>query len=149
MSINFFKYFFGFSFFRFRERYVSFNKTLKISKKNKKVVIVFLHPNIKIDSIKKEFDDYWNLFFSKYQLDNVCWLVRDSFENWWKNFKSKEATKLKKVTFVFLTDKHYGIREYRTILLANSKTFLIKDIHSYVDDKHKYKQNIFSNIYSI
>lgn len=150
MRINIYKLFFSFSFFRFKERYITFKKALKFCKRKKNLLLVFLHPNIKNDLIKQNFEKYWKSFFKSNNLENVHWLIRDEFESWWKNVKNENSNKgNKKITLIIFTDKHYGSREYRTALLSNSNSYLVKDLYNYVDSKYSNKKNIFNNIYTI
>lgn len=126
--INIYKIFIGFSYFRFKERYISFKKTRRKILKNKTIVI-FLHPKFDIPVIEEFFHNKWNKVF-----DDLNWIVNfvdeESFKEWWNQLLESHKDKpkiLKRKSFIFITDKHLGRKIYRNVLMHNPKTFLLKN----------------------
>ncbi|MDE6894116.1 MAG: hypothetical protein K2J02_01935, partial [Malacoplasma sp.] len=107
--VNLYKTFFGFSFFRFRIKNISFKKLKKENSKNKAIVI-FFHPKINNEKIKEVFFKKWNEIFKKLGLDPV-FLTKETFNKWINDIKKENNENLKKINifnkyFVFISDKH-------------------------------------------
>lgn len=150
--INFYKIFFGFSFFRFKVKKISFKKLKKEIAKNKAIVI-FFHPKINNEKLKDAFFKKWFDIFNKLNLSPI-FLTKQSFEKWWSDIKkqnneSKKNLKIFNNYFIFISDKHSVMREYRTVLLSAPKTYFLKNQNKYLLDKKKSNESLFSNIYSI
>ncbi|MDE5767041.1 MAG: hypothetical protein K2H56_00685 [Malacoplasma sp.] len=150
--INLYKFFFGFSFFRFRVKKISYKKLKKENSKNK-VIVIFFHPKINNEKIKEVFFKKWNAVFKKLNLDPV-FLTKETFNKWLNDIKKENNENQKKSNifnkyFVFISDKHNAMREYRTILLSASKTYFLKNQNKYLFDNKKSKESLFVNVYNI
>ena len=146
--INVYKIFSGFSFFRFRERYISLNALKRKVRKNK-VVLIFLHPKIDIDVVKENFCEKWNRIFNKLKWD-VIFLDKESFDFWWEKqqFQKKQnykSSNIKNKMFVFITDKHLAREIYRIVIANTPKTYLLKNPHQILDNKQTNSKYLFTS----
>lgn len=125
--INVYKIFIGFSYFRFKERYISIRKLKRKINKNK-TILIFLHPKFDIEVVKEHFCNRWNNVFNTLNWE-VNFLDEESFKSWWIELKNSNEWEnvLRKKSFVFITDIYLARKIYRNVLMTTPKTFLLKN----------------------
>ncbi|MDE5841496.1 MAG: hypothetical protein K2H11_00790, partial [Malacoplasma sp.] len=82
-------------------------------------------------------------------------LTKETFDKWFNEIKKENNENQKKANifskyFIFITDKHSAMREYRTILLNAPRTYFLKNQNKYLFGKDKNNnESLFVNIYNI